>query len=334
MVSAVVVGSAMRALPALLAMSAVLATSAIPGQALAQVGGGKVVHIIVPFAAGGVQDILARSISNELGTALGQTVIVENKPGAGGTVGTGQVARAPADGLTVVMAAASHQIAPYLYSKLGYDPNRDFVPAAYIGTASYVLMIPASVPANSVGEFVQYAKANPGKLNYATAGNGSATHLAMAYFTGLAGIDITHIPYKATGEAINEVVAGRAQAVIAANIGALQFKDDKRVKLLAVTSKQRSRFIPDLPSVAESGLPGYEFTSWFGLLAPAGTPKAATDAIHAAVEKLLKDPVVIERLARQGIETASISNADFSRLLVAESEKVTQIVKLSGVKPE
>ena len=181
----------MRALPALLAMSAVLATSAIPGQALAQVGGGKVVHIIVPFAAGGVQDILARSISNELGTVLGQTVIVENKPGAGGTVGTGQVARAPADGLTVVMAAASHQIAPYLYSKLGYDPNRDFVPAAYIGTASYVLMIPASVPANSVGEFVQYAKANPGKLNYATAGNGSATHLAMAYFTGL---EVSHEP--------------------------------------------------------------------------------------------------------------------------------------------
>ena len=159
----------------------------------AQLGGGKVLHIIVPFAAGGVQDILARSISNELGTALGQTVIVENKPGAGGTVGTGQVARVAADGLTV----------------------------------------------------------------------------AMAYFTGLAGIDITHIPYTATGEAINEVVAGRAQAVIAANIGAPQFKNDKRVKLLAVTSKQRSRFITDLPSVAESGLPGYEFTSWFGLRAPA-----------------------------------------------------------------
>ena len=313
-------------------LAAVVLVSALPAHA--QVGAGKVLRIVVPFAAGGVQDILARSISNELGTALGQTVIVENKPGAGGTVGTGQVARAAADGLTVVMAAASHQIAPYLYSKLGYDPNKDFVPAAYIGTASYVLIIPTSVPANNVAEFVQYAKANPGKLNYATAGNGSATHLAMAYFSGLAGVDITHIPYKATGEAINEVVAGRAQAVIAANIGALQFKEDKRVKLLAVTSKQRSRFIPDLPSVAESGLPGYEFTSWFGLLAPAGTPKAATDAIHAAIEKLLKDPVVIERLARQGIETASIANADFSRLLVAENEKVTQIVKLSGVKPE
>ena len=310
----------------------IFALSAMP--AGAQIGGGKVLHIIVPFAAGGVQDILARSISTELGTTLGQTVIVENKPGAGGTVGTGQVARSAADGLTVVMAAASHQIAPYLYAKLGYDPNKDFVPAAYIGTAGYVLMIPATVPAKTVAEFVQYAKANPGKLNYATAGNGSATHLAMAYFTGLAGIDFTNIPYKATGEAINEVVAGRAHAVIAANIGALQFKDDKRVKLLAVTSKQRSRFIPDLPSVAESGLPGYEFTSWFGLLAPAGTPKAATDAIHVAIEKVLKDPVVIERLARQGIETASISNPDFSKLLVAENEKVTQIVKLSGVKPE
>ena len=295
---------------------------------------GKLFHIIVPFAAGGVQDLLARSISDDLGRALGQTVVVENRPGAGGTVGTGVVARATPDGQTVVMAAASHLIAPYLYAKLGYDPQKDFVPAAYIGIASYILMIPASVPASSTGEFIKYAKANPGKLNYASAGNGSATHLAMAYFSGLAGIDIVHIPYKATGEAINEVIAGRAQAVIAANIGALGFKDDKRVKLLGVTSKERSRFVPDLPTLAESGLPNYEFTSWFGLLAPAGTPKSATDAINAAVDKLLKDPSIQERLGRQGIEFAAMPNADFGRLLGSESEKMAQVVKLAGLKPE
>jgi tripartite-type tricarboxylate transporter receptor subunit TctC len=302
--------------------------------ASAQTGGGRILHIIVPFAAGGVQDILARSLSDDLGKALGQTVIVENKPGAGGTVGTALVAKAAADGQTVVMAAASHLIAPYLYSKLAYDPLKDFVPAAYIGTASYVLMIPASVPANSAADFIRHAQSNPGKLNYASAGNGSATHLAMAYFTGLAGIDLAHIPYKATGEAINEVIAGRAQAVIAANIGALQFKDDKRVKLLGVTSKERSRFVPELPTLAESGLPGYEFTSWLGLLAPAGTPAAATDAISAAIDKLLKDPSVQERLARQGIEFAPLPNRDFARLLGAESDKMREIVKLSGLKPE
>jgi len=304
-----------------------------PAAAGAQ-GGNRVLHIIVPFAAGGVQDILARSLSDDLGKALGQTVIVENKPGAGGTVGTALVARSAPDGQTVVMAAASHLIAPHLYAKPGFDPLKDFVPAAYVGTASYILMIPSSIPATTAAEFIAHAKQNPGKLNFASAGNGSATHLAMAYFAGMAGIDLTHIPYKATGEAINEVIADRAQAVIAANIGALQFKDDKRVKLVGVTSKARSRFAPTLPAIAESGLPNYEFTSWFGLLAPAGTPKAATDAINAAVDKLLKDPSVQERLARQGIEFGALPNPDFAKLLAGEAERTREIVRLAGVKPE
>ena len=310
----------------------VLVALCVVPAALAQ--SGKVLHIIVPFAAGGVQDILARSLSDDLGKALGQTVIVENKPGAGGTVGTALVARAAPDGQTLVMSAASHLIAPHLYAKPGFDPLKDFVPAAYIGTASYILMIPASVPATTAAEFIRYAKANPGKLNYASAGNGSATHLAMAYFAGMSGIEITHVPYKATGEAINEVIADRAQAVIAANIGALQFKDDKRVKLVGVTSKARSKFVPALPTLAESGLPNYEFTSWFGLLAPAGTPKAATDAINAAIDKLLKDPAVQERLARQGIEFGTMTNPDFVKLLAAEAERTKEIVRLAGVKPE
>ncbi len=299
-----------------------------------QAQSGKTVRIVVPFAAGGVQDILARSISNELAAALGQPVIVENRAGAGGTVGTGQVAKMEADGTVMVMAAASHNIAGSLYTKLAYDPQKDFVPYAHIGTASYVLMVHPDVPAKNAAEFIRHAKANPGKMNYATAGMGSATHLAMAYFCGLAGIDMVHVPLKATGEAINEVIAGRAQAVIAASIGALAFAKDARLRLLGVTSLKRSKHIPELPTIAESGLPGYEFDSWFGLLGPAATPAAAAHRINDAVAKLLKDPAILERLDKQGIEPRAISNADFARLLASDYQRMAQVVKTSGAKLE
>ena len=188
---------------------------------LAQAQSTKTVRIVVPFASSGVQDTLARALSQEMGAALGQTVIVENRAGAGGTIGTGYVARAEADGTVMVAAAASHNIAGSLYTKLAYDPQKDFTPLAHIGSASYVLMVHPDVPVKTAAEYIRYAKANPGKMNYATAGVGSATHLSMAYFNGLAGIDVVHVPLKATGEAINEVISGRAQAVIAASIGAL-----------------------------------------------------------------------------------------------------------------
>jgi tripartite-type tricarboxylate transporter receptor subunit TctC len=308
------------------------ALSALGLQVQAQ--SGKPVRIIVPFAPGGVQDILARSISNELAAALGQTVIVENRAGAGGTVGTGQVAKMDADGSAMVMAAASHNIAGSLYTRLAYDPQKDFVPYAHIGTASYVLMVHPDVPAKTAAEFIRHAKANPGKMNYATAGMGSATHLAMAYFCGLAGIDVVHVPLKATGEAINEVISGRAQAVIAASIGALAFAKDSRLRLLGVTSLKRSKHIPDLPTIAESGLPGYEFDSWFGLLGPAATPPAASGRINDAVGRLLKDPVILERLDKQGIEPRAISNADFAKLLAADYLRMAQVVRTSGAKLE
>ncbi|MBP8087187.1 MAG: tripartite tricarboxylate transporter substrate binding protein, partial [Polaromonas sp.] len=230
----------------------------------------RVARIVVPFAAGGVQDLLARAMTNELALALGQTVIIDNKPGAGGTVGTGYVAKSAPDSGVMVMAAASHNISGSLYNKLSYDPQKDFAPLAHIGNAGYVLMIHPDVPARNAAEFIRYAKANPGKMNYATAGVGSATHLSMAYFNGLAGIDLVHLPLKATGEAINEVISGRAQAVIAASIGALAFAKDSRIRLIGVTSPKRSKYLPEVPTSAESGLPGYQFDSWFGLLGPAG----------------------------------------------------------------
>lgn len=303
------------------------------GSTLAQ-SNTKIARIVVPFAPGGVQDLLARAMSTELGQALGQTVIIENRPGAGGTVGTGYVAKSAPDSGTMVLGAASHNIAGTLYTKLSYDPQKDFAPMAHIGTADYVLMIHPDVPAKTAAEYIRYAKANPGKLNYATAGVGSATHLSMAYFNGLAGIDVVHVPLKATGEAINEVISGRAQAVIAASIGALAFAKDSRIRLIGVTSPKRSKYLPDVPTIAESGLPGYQFDSWFGLLGPAATPAAEVNRVNAAMAKVLKDPVVLERLDKQGIEPLAMNNADFSKLLAVDYKRMAEVVRASGAKVE
>jgi tripartite-type tricarboxylate transporter receptor subunit TctC len=294
----------------------------------------KVARIVVPFAPGGVQDLLARAISTELATALGQTVIVDNRPGAGGTVGTGHVARSAPDGSTLVLGAASHNIAGSLYPKLAYDPQKDFAPVAHIGTADYVLMVHPDVPASTAAEYIRHAKAHPGKLNYATAGVGSATHLSMAYFNGLANIDVVHVPLKATGEAINEVISGRAQAVIAASIGALAFARDSRIRLIGVTSTRRSKYLPEVPAIAQSGLPGYRFDSWFGLLGPAGMPASEVVRINAAMGRLLKDPVVLERLDKQGIEPLALASADFGKLLAADYARMAEVVRTSGAKVE
>ena len=294
----------------------------------------KVARIVVPFAPGSVQDLLARALSTELGVALNQTVIIDNKPGAGGTVGTGFVAKSAPDSNTLVLAAASHNIAGSLYTKLAYDPQKDFVPMAHIGTADYVLMVHPDVPAKTAADYIRHARANPGKMNYATAGVGSATHLSMAYFNGLAGIDVVHVPLKATGEAINEVISGRAQAVIAASIGALAFAKDSRIRLIGVTSPKRSKYLPDVPTITESGLPGYQFDSWFGLLGPAGTPTLEVNRVNAAMATLLKDPVVLARLDKQGIEPQAMANADFAKLLAADYERMAKVVKASGAKVE
>jgi tripartite-type tricarboxylate transporter receptor subunit TctC len=291
----------------------------------------SIVRIVVPFAAGGVQDIVARSLNAELGAALGRSVIVENRPGAGGTVGTGSVAKSAPDGTTLVLAAASHTIAGSLYAKLAYDPIADFTGVAHIGSVDYVLMINSSVPAKDVNSFISYLKNNPGKLNYATAGNGSATHLSMAYFCGLAGVDMVHIPFKATGEAVQEVLAGRAHAVIAANIGALPYVKDTRVRMLGATGAARSKFLPELPAIAES-LPGYEFDSWIALLAPAATPRPLVEQINAAVAGLLKDPVILGRLDKQGVVPQAMTPDALNALLKADFQKMAKVVKASGAR--
>jgi len=314
---------------ALIAAACTLTAGVTPATALAQQ---RVIHMIVPFGPGAVQDTVARAFNNELGAALGATVLVENHAGAGGTIGAAIVAKAPADGNTLLLAAASHHIAGFLYSKLLYDPLKDFVGVTNLGNVGYALAVANDLNVASTADFIKQVRANPGKYNYASAGNGSATHLAMASFLAKAGLQMTHIPTKSTGEAINEVLAGRVQAVISASIGVIAFQTDPRIKLLASTGQQRSPFLPDLPTVAESGLPGYAFDSWIGVLAPAGTPRAEIDKLHAAASKALADPAIQERFKHMGVEPRHQSVEEFQKLLHADWDAMGAIVKASGAK--
>ncbi|MDM0065608.1 tripartite tricarboxylate transporter substrate-binding protein [Variovorax sp. J31P207] len=292
----------------------------------------RVIRIVVPFGTGAVQDTVARAFNNELGAALNAAVIVENRAGAGGTVGAALVAKAPPDGNTLVLAAASHHIAGFLYSKLPYEPLKDFVGVANLGNAGYVLAVASDLDVANTADFIKRVKANPGKYNYASAGNGSATHLAMASFLARAGLEMTHIPTKSTGEAVNEVLAGRVQAVISSSVGVMGFQNDPRMKLLASTGQARSQFLPTLPTVAESGLPGYAFDSWIGLLAPAGTPKAEVERLNAATNKVLADPAIQERFKRLGVEPRSQNAEEFQKLLRADWDAMGAVVKASGAK--
>jgi tripartite-type tricarboxylate transporter receptor subunit TctC len=294
----------------------------------------RVIHMVVPFGPGAVQDTIARTFNAELGQILGATVLVENKPGAGGTVGTATVARA-SDNNTLVLAAASHTLAGHLYSKLGYDPVKDFAGVAYIGSSGYVIAVPGNLGVQNLADYVKLLKTKPGQLNYASAGNGSATHLGMAYFLSKAGADMQHVPMKSTGDAVNELVAGRVQGVTTALIGITAFKQDPRVKLLAYTGSQRSKFMPELPTVAEAGVPGYRFDSWIGVLAPATMPKAEVERLNAAINKALANPAVQERLTRLDVEAGpAMAPDEFQKLLRADYEAAGMLVKASGARIE
>ncbi len=315
------------------AAGVVLAMLAVKTAGAADAWPTKPVRVVIPFSAGGVQDSLARSISGDLSAALGQQVIVENRAGAGGTIATSFVAKSAPDGYTLILAAASHTINGSLYTKLNYDPVKDFSAAAYIGNSGYVLVVNADLPVKSVAEFIAYAKARPGQLNYATAGAGSATHLSMAYLIGLAGLDIVHIPTKGAGDAMTEVLSGRAQAMINANITVLPYAKDARVRFLGVTSEKPSPFVPGVPPIG-GALKGYAFDTWFGLLAPVGTPKEIVSKLNAAMAQVLKRPDVIERLQKQGIEPGSMASEDFAQLLRNDFEHMARVVKLSGAKAD
>ena len=288
--------------------------------------------VFVPFDVRGVIDLVARSFTTELGTAPGTSVIVENRAGAGGTIGTAVVAKAAPDGQTLLFTAASHTINGSLYAKLPYDPIRDFAGVAVVGTSGYMLIASSPVPARTVAELLAYAKANPGKLNYTTAGIGSASHLSMAYLAGMSGVDLVHVPMKGMGEAANEVVSGRSHLIIFA--GGTQYAREPRVRLLGLTSLKRWKSLPDVPTISESGLPGYEFDTWFGLLAPAATPRNIVARINAEVNTLVKEPLIIERLAKQSLEPLVLSPDAFDQLLRSNFEKMAKVVAISGAKVE
>lgn len=294
----------------------------------------RVIRIVVPFGPGAVQDTVARTFSNELGQILGATIVIDNRAGAGGTIGTAAVAKAAPDGNTLVMAAASHTLAGHMYAKLGYDPIKDFAPVSMLGYSGYVIAAPASMGVSNLADYIRQIKSKPKQLNYASAGNGSATHLGMASFLARAGLEMQHIPMKSTGDAVNEVLADRVQGVTGATIGLVGFRQDPRIKLLAYTGAKRSKFLPELPTVAESGLTGFRFDSWFGLLAPAGTPKIEIDKINAAFQKAIADPVVLDRLARVGLEVSSASPEEFLAILRADWESAAAIVKAAGARVE
>ena len=308
--------------------AALVCIAALLPQAAAQPGG-KVMRIVVPFAAGGAREVLARTFYSELGIALGQIAIIDNRPGAGGAIGTASVAKAAPDGQTLIFAASSHNVTALLGANPPYDPIRDFAAVANIGMQSYVLMASAAVPARTAAEFVEYARSNPGRLNYASAGHGSSGHLAMAYFASLAKLDIVHIPFKSSQDATTDVLAARSHALIVPNVGAIPFLKDARIRLLGMTSQRRSAFLPEIPPVAES-VPGYAFDSWFGLLAPAKTPQAVIARINAEVAKLLRDPVILGRLASQGVEPRALSPAAFERLIREDYEDMARLVKVVG----
>jgi tripartite-type tricarboxylate transporter receptor subunit TctC len=296
----------------------------------------RIIRLVVPFGPGAVQDVVARTFNAELGRVLDATVVVENRPGAGGTVGTGLVAKSAPDGNTLVMSAASHTLAGHLYPRLAYDPIKDFVGVSLLGYSGYVIAAPANLGVNNLADYVRLIKSKPGQTNYASAGNGSATHLGMASFLAKTGLEMQHIPFKATGDAVNEVLAGRAQGVTSATIGVVGFRQDPRIKLLAYTGPQRSKFLPEVPSVSEAGVSGYRFDSWMGVLAPAGTPAAEVQRLNAAMQKVLADPVVQERLARLGVEQTAnpLSSDEFQKILRADWETAGQIVKASGARLE
>lgn len=317
------------------AVTIVFATAlllAATGAAYSQAYPNKPVRIVIPFGAGGVQDAVARSFNVELGAALGQPIIVDNRPGAGGVVGTVAAAKSTPDGYTLLLAGASHQINGFLYAKPPYHPLQDFTPLSYIGSTDYVLVVPASLPVKSVAELIRYAKSKPGELNYASAGIGSAIHLSMAYLASLAGIDMLNVPLKSGGDVLIELIAARTQATTIPINVALPYTQEQRLRMLAVTRPKRSKFLPNLPTVAESGIPGYEFESWLGLLGPAGMPRNVVERIDSEMAKLLQGSVILERLDRQGVEAETLTSAQFAERLRKEQSRWADIVKRSGAK--
>lgn len=309
------------------AVAAVLALAA--PWAAGQAWPSKPIRMVVPFPAGGATDLLARAIAQGLGSALGQPVVIDNRPGAGGTLGSGEVMRAAPDGHTLLMATSStHSIAPHLNPNLPYKPELDFTPVAEVATAPNIVLVPKDLPVASMKELIAYAKARPGQLNYATSGNGTIVHLTTEAFKAQAGLFILHIPYRGTALAIPDLVSGKVHLLFDSVVSGLPHVKDGKLKALAITSAKRSPLMPELPTVAESGLPGFESVTWFGVYGPKGLPPEIAQRIATELQRALAKPDVAERLAGLGAEPVTDAGpAKFAAVVRADSARWAALIR-------
>jgi tripartite-type tricarboxylate transporter receptor subunit TctC len=291
------------------------------------------IRIVAPSTPGDAPDVIARVLAERLSAALGTQVFVENHPGAGGVVGSDIVAKAPADGYTLIIGnAGSHGINAAVYVKLPYDIQRDFAAVSQVAVSPNILVVNPDVPATNVQQFIAYAKARPGQLSYASGGNGSSAHMSMELFKSMAGVDLVHIPYKGSSPALTDVVSGQVAAMFVNLPPAVPLVKAGKLRALAVTTRSRSALLPDVPTVQESGLPGYETVAWFGILAPATTPKEIVARLSAEIAKIVRTPEMRERLLGLGAEPVGGTPDEFSAVIARDIAKWTPLAKSVGIK--
>ncbi len=305
-------------------LAAALALGAAMPAALAQ--SSKPIRLVVPFPAGGATDLFARTLSQKMGERLGTSIVIDNKPGAGGSLGSDMAAKATADGQTLLFTTTStHSIGPAIGAKLPYDTVRDFTPIAHVGNAPSIMLVPNSSPAKTVKEWIEYAKKNPGKLNYASSGNGTIVQLTAELFKAQAGVFVTHIPYKGTGLAIPDLVAGQLDVLFDSLSTGMPHVRDGRLRALAVTTLKRTPLAPDLPPVADT-LPGFESNTWFGLYGPKGLPAEVVNRVNTAANQALSDPEVRAKLTTLGIEPVTSTPAQFAKMVADDQAKWKRII--------
>jgi tripartite-type tricarboxylate transporter receptor subunit TctC len=312
-------------------VACLMPAAAVAAQADAQYPS-KPIRLIVPQPPSGTVDMLARMIGQKLAEALRQQVVIDNRGGASGTIGSDLVAKAPADGYTILMTMTSHTTTPSMYAKLPYDAINDFVPVTMVTSAALILVVNPALPVQSIKDLVAYARARPGQLNFTSAAIGSGGHLAGELLKNMTAIAATHVPYRGTGPAIIALIANEVQFMFAGLLPAQAQVKVNRLRAIAVTSATRSSFMPDLPTVAESGLPGFEVVGWYGVLAPAATPSAIVNRLHAEIIKILAQPETRDRIAGEGAEVVGDTPAQFAAFLKADIARWAPLIKQSGAR--
>ncbi|MBI4190120.1 MAG: tripartite tricarboxylate transporter substrate binding protein [Betaproteobacteria bacterium] len=291
------------------------------------------IRLIVPFAPGGSADALARTIQPALSEALGQTLVIDNRPGGSGTIGTDMTAKAVPDGYTLLLITTTHTVNPSLMTKLPFDTVKDFAAVSLIVSQSNILAVHPSVPVKSVRELVALAKSKPNTLNFASGGNGSSPHLSGELLKLVAGIQITHIPYKGSGPGVTDLLGGHVQMMFVGPLAIEQHIKNGRLRALAIAATRRSSVLPDVPTMSEAGFAGVETGTWYGLLAPARTPRAIVTQIHGAIVRVLQTPDTKSRLVSQGVDIVGSSPDEFEKFIIAEVAKWSKVVQQAGIRP-